>query len=162
MTLHLPWSLANGGSSKVDKISSTHMNLILSDVLSLIIQRECMRKNPFWYFWFDWLWPFNFQFGCRPKSSNHNILVFAHPIWKLKIVLEISWSRESMVIKTFWFFEFFTSRNPCDSSTSPGANFWPVTPKKFLRHGFSVFHLNLPFSFESRSRWNFDWLIDKT
>ena len=106
-------------------------------------QREDMRKNPFWYFWLDQLWPFNFHFGRRPKYSNHNILVSAHPIWKLKIVPESSRSRESMVRKTFWYFECFTFGNPCDSSTSPRANFWPVTSEKFLRHGFSVFYLNL-------------------
>ena len=114
-------------------------------------QREDMRKNPFWDFWFDRLWPFNFQFGCQPKSSNHIILVSAHLIWKLKIVPESSWSRESMVRNPFWDFECFTSINPCDSLASPRATFWPVTSEKFSRHGFSVFHLNFPFSLESRS-----------
>ena len=37
----------------------------------------------------------------HPKSSNHGILAFAHPIWKLKIVSEISRSRESMVRNPF-------------------------------------------------------------
>ena len=140
-------------------------------------QREDMRKNPFWYFWSDrlWLfnfqdkifkskylgfcssdwktkdssrkqmtervhgenpilifwvfhlwkslWLFNFQFGCWAKSSNHIILVSAHLILKLKIVLESSWSREFMVRNSFLYFEFFTSGNPCDSSTSPKVNF---------------------------------------
>ena len=140
-------------------MSSTHPNLILLDVLISMIQREDMSKNLFWYFWFDWLWPFNFQFGCRPKYSNHYILVFAHLIWKLKIVPERSQSKEYMVRKQFLYLYCFTSRNPHDSSTSPRANFWPVTLEKFSRHGFLVFHLNLPFSLESRSRWHFDWLI---
>ena len=135
------------------------MNLILSDVLSFMSQREGMSKNLFWYFWFDRLWPFNFQFGCRPKSSNHNILVSTHPIWKLKIVLEISQSRESLVRNPFLHFGYFNSKNPCDSSTSSRAKIRPVTPKKFLKYGFSFFHLNIPFCFESWSRWNFGCLI---
>ena len=94
-----------------------------------------------------------------PKSSNSNILVFAHLIGKLKIVLESLRSREYMVKKPFWYFECFTSGNPCDSSTSHRANFWPGTPEKFLKHGFSFFHPNLPFSLESRSRWHFGCLI---
>ena len=120
-------------------MSSTHPNLIPSNVLSSMRQREDMRKNPLWYFWFDQLWPFNFQFGCWRKSSNQNVLVFVHPILKLKIVSEISWSRESMVRNPFWDFECFTSVNPCDSSTLTRANFWPVTTEKFLRHGFYSF-----------------------
>jgi hypothetical protein len=36
-----------GGSSKVDKISSTHPNPILSVAMSFISQREDMRKNSF-------------------------------------------------------------------------------------------------------------------
>ena len=150
VTLHLPWSLADGGSLKVDKMSSTHLNLIPLYVLSSMSQREDMSKNPFWYFWFNRLWPFNFQFGCWPKSSNHKILVSTHPIWKLKIVPKIYRLRESMVKNPFWYFEYFTSGNTCDSSTSPMANFWFVTSEKFFKCGFSVFHLNLPFSFESR------------
>ena len=145
MTLHLPWSLADGESLKIDKMSSTHLNSIPSNVLSSISQRKGIRKNPFWDFWFDQLWPFNFQFGCRPKSSNHNIWVFADPIWKLKIVPKISRLRESMVRNQFWYFECCHYKNPCDSSTSPRANFWPMTLENFLRHGFLVFHLNLPF-----------------
>ena len=117
------------------------------------------EKKLILYFWFNRLWPFNFQFGCRPKSSNHNNLVSAHLVWKLKIVSKISWPRESMVRNPFWDFECFTSGNPCDSSTSPRSNFWPVTPKKFLRHRFSVFHQNLPFSLESWLRWHFGCLM---
>ena len=50
MTLHLPWPLADGGSSNADKTSSTHPNLIPLDVLNSMRQKEHMRKNPFWYF----------------------------------------------------------------------------------------------------------------
>ena len=128
------------------KISSTHPNSIPSNVLSSISKNEDMRKNPFWYFLFNWLWPFNFQFGYRPKSSNSNILVFAHPIGKLKIVTESLRSREDMVKKPFLYFDCFTYRNPCDSSTSRRANFWPGTPEKFFKHGFSFFQLLVEFS----------------
>ena len=95
----------------------------------------------------------------RVKYSNSNILVSAHPIWKLKIFREISRSRESMVRNPFWYFECFTSGYPYDSSTSPRDNFWPVTSEKFLRHGFSFFHLNIPLSLESKLRWYFGYLI---
>jgi hypothetical protein len=139
VTLHLPWSLTNGRSSKVDKRSSTHLNLILSYVMSSMSQMEGMRKNPFWYFWFDRLWPFNFQFGCQPKSSNHNIFVSAHPIWKLKIVPKISRSRESIVRNPFWYFECFTSGKPWESLASPRVNFWLVTSRNFWDMGFQFF-----------------------
>ena len=104
--------------------------------------------------------------GCdlstsSPKSSNSNILVSAHPIGKLKIVLEILRSREDMVKNPFLYFECFTSGNPCDSSTSPRANFWFGTSEKFSKHGFSFFHPNLPFSLESQFRWHIGWLIYK-
>ena len=138
------------------------MNSIPSVAMSYMSQREDMRKIPFWDFWFNRLWPFNFMFGCQPKSLNHNNLVSTHPIWKLKIVSESSRSRESMVRNPFLDFECLNSRNPCHSSTSPRANSWPVTPKKFLRHGFSFFHLNILFSPESWSRWHFAFLIEQT
>ena len=136
-------------------MNSTHPNLIMSYVLRFMSQREHMLKNPFLVFRIDRLWSFNFQFGCWPKSSNHNILVSTHPIWKMKRVLKISGSRQSMVRNPFWYFQFFTFRNPCDSSSSPRAKFWPMTPEKFLRNGFSFFYLNLLFSLKSRSRWHF-------
>ena len=101
-------------------------------------------------------------FLVRPKYSNHIILVSTHIIYKLKIVMEIYWSREFMVRNPFLYFECFTFGNPCDSSTSPRDNFWPVTPEKFLRHGFLVFHLNLPFSLVYWSSWHFGFLIYKT
>ena len=126
----------NGESSKVYKMSSIALNSILSDFQSSMSQREHMIKKPFWYFWFDQLWPFNFHFGCRPKCSNHNILVSSHSIWKLRIVLEIARLREYMVRYWLWDFKCFTSRNTCNFSTSPRANFWPVTSKIFSRHRF--------------------------
>ena len=47
VTLHLPWSLADGGSSKDDKMSSTHPNPILLVIMSSMRQMEDMSKNPF-------------------------------------------------------------------------------------------------------------------
>ena len=95
----------------------------------------------------------------KPKSSNSNILVSAHSIGKLKIVTESLRPRECMVKTKFLYFYCFTFVNPCDSSTSPRASFWPGTSKQFLKHGFSFFHPNLPFSLESRSRWYFSCFI---
>ena len=76
MTLHLPSSLEDGGSSTVDKMSSTHPNLILSDVMSSMSQREEMRKTHFEIFG-----PTDCDLSTsRTKSLNENILVSAHPI----------------------------------------------------------------------------------
>ena len=120
---------------------------------------KAWEKNSFWFFWFDRLWPFNFQFDYRPKSSNHVILVSAHPISKLKIDPESSWSREFMVRKKFWYLECLKSINPYDSSPPLRDKIRVVTQEKFLKHGFSFFHLILPFSFESRLKWHFGCLI---
>ena len=68
---------------------------------------------------------------------------------------EISWSREFMVRNIFWYCECCTYGNPCDSSPPSRAKIRPVTSVKFSKHGFSFFHLNLPFSFESWSKWHF-------
>jgi hypothetical protein len=45
VALHLSSSLADGETSKVYKMSSTHPNSILSDDLSSMIQREDMIKK---------------------------------------------------------------------------------------------------------------------
>ena len=139
VTLHLPWPLVDGETLKADKMSSTHPNSIPSDVLSSISQREFMRKKPFLYFRFDQLWLFNFQFGCRPKSTNHIILVSTHPISNLKIDPERFKWRELMVKNPFWYFECYTSGIPCDSSSPLRAKIRPMTSEKFSKHGFSFF-----------------------
>jgi hypothetical protein len=78
VTLHLPSSLAIGESSKVDKMSSSHPNLIPSVSMRSMIQRKEMRKNPFREFWADWLWAFNFQ----AKIFKFKYLVFCSSDWK--------------------------------------------------------------------------------
>jgi hypothetical protein len=40
----------------------------------------------------------------------------------------------------FSYFEFFTSRNPCDSSPPLRRNHEPRIPEKFSKHGFSFFN----------------------
>ena len=75
-----------------------------------------------------------------PKSWNSNILVSTHPIGKIEIVPESLSSREDMVKNPFWYFECFTSKNPCDSSP----------PSK---HGFSFLNPNIPFFLETWSKW---------
>ena len=125
-------------------------------VLGYMSQREHMRKTPFWYFRFDRLWPFNLQFGCRPKSTNHIILVFAHPISNMKIGLEISWSREFMMKKPFLYFECYTFGNLYDSSPPLRDKIRPMNQEKFLKHGFSFFHQILPFYSKSQLRWLLD------
>ena len=155
MTLHLPWSLADGGSSKVDK-----WVLLIQIQLHQLLWALWSRGKRWEKTHFDIFGPTSCDLSTsRPKSSNSNILVFAHPIGKRKIVTENLRLREYKVKNQFLNFECFTFINPCDSSTSPRANFWLGTLKKFLRHGFSFFHLNLPFSLESWSRWYFGFLI---
>ena len=61
----------------------------------------------------------------------------------------------------FWYFEFYTSKNQCDSLSSLMATLKTMTLKRFLKHGFSFFHLMHPFYFESRWMWNFGCLIKK-
>ena len=56
-----PLRLVVGGSSKVHRMSYTHPNSISSVAMSYMRQEEEMRKNPFWYFHVNRLWPFNFQ-----------------------------------------------------------------------------------------------------
>ena len=134
MTVHLPWPLVDGRASKVNKMSYTHPNPILLDDSNSMRQSEHMRKNPFWYFRLNWLWLFIFQFGCSPKSTNHIILVSAHPIPNLKINMEISRSKEFMVKTPFLYFyictlEFLvTLRLPwgLKSSSWPQRNFWKM------------------------------------
>ena len=140
-------------------MSSTLPNLIPLDVLSSMRQREHMIKKPIWDFRFDQLWLFNFQFGCRPKSTSHIILAFAHLISNLKIDLEIFWSRELMVKNPFWYLECYTFGIHYDSSSPPRAKIRLMTLEKFLKHGFSFFHPNLPFSLESQWRWHIGCLI---
>ena len=159
MTLHLPWPLANGEPSKANKMRSTHPNSILPYVLSYMRESEFMKKKTFSNFRFDQLWLFNFQFGCQPKSTNHIISASVHLVSNLKIDLEISQSREFIVKKTFLYFQCYTSRIHCDSSSPLKAKIRLVTPEKFSKHGFSFFHLILPFSFESWSRWHFGCLM---
>ena len=60
----------------------------------------------------------------------------------MKINLEISRSREFMVKKPFWFFDFYTSKTPCDSSSPPRDKIRPVAPENFSKHGFSFFSPN--------------------
>ena len=155
MTFHLPSTLTVGGSSNVDNMSSTHPNLIPSVAKSYMRQKEEIDKNPFWNYRVDLLWPFNFQ----PKIFKFKYLGFCSSDWKTEDSSGILRSGEDMVKNPFWYFECFTSGNPCDSSTFARANFWPETPEKFSKHGFSFFHPNLPISMESRLGWHFGCLI---
>ena len=50
-------------------------------------------------------------------------------------------------------------RNPLWLFVFLRAKIRPMALEKFLKHGFSCFNLNVPFSFESQLRWHFGWLI---
>ena len=118
-------------------------------------REEEMRKDPFWYFLVDQLWPFNFQ----PNISKMEYLDFYSSDWKLKIVLESLGSGEDMVKNPFSYFEFFTFENPCDSSPPPRRNHEPGTPEKLLEYGFSFFNPNIPFSLETWTKWKIGCLF---
>ena len=130
-----PLRLVVGGSSKVHKMSYTHPNSILSISMSYMRQEEEVGKNPFWYFWVDWPWPFNFQL----KIFKFKYLGFCSSDWKTEDSSEKLEIKRIYGEKTIWYFECFTFIGPCDSSTSPRANFWPGTLEKFSKHGFSFF-----------------------
>ena len=140
-------------------MSSTLPNFIPSDVLSYMRQREHMKKNPFWDLRFYHLWLFNFQFGYRPKSINHIILVSPHPISNLKVDLESSREREFKVRNPFLYFQCFTSGNLCDSSPPPRAKIRPVTSEKFSKHGFLFFSPNSSIFFRISIEVTF-WLFN--
>jgi hypothetical protein len=92
-------------------------------------------------------------------SQKWNILISTHPIVKPKIVLEILGSGEDMVKNPFSYFEFFTSRNPCDSSPPPRRNHEPETPEKFSKHGFSFFNPNIPLSLKTQTKCKIGFLF---
>ena len=64
-----------------------------------------------------------------------------------------------MVKKPFSYFDFFTSKNPCDYSPPPRWNHEPRTPEKFLKHGFSFFNPNIPVSLETQTKWKIGFLF---
>ena len=73
-----PLETVTGESTKLRKMSYTHPNSITSVAMGSMMQEEEMRKGPFWYFWSDRLWPFNFQ----PKIFNFKYLSFFSSNWK--------------------------------------------------------------------------------
>ena len=64
-----------------------------------------------------------------------------------------------MVKKTYSYFYFFTSINPCDSSPPLRRNHEPETPKKFSKHGFSFFNPNIPLSLKNQTKWKIGCLF---
>ena len=97
MTLHLPSSLAVGGSLNVDKMSSAHPNMVPSVAMSSMRKREDMSKTHFEIFGLT-----NCDLSSsRPKPLYSNISVSAHLNRKLKIVSKSLRSREDMVKNPF-------------------------------------------------------------
>ena len=94
-----------------------------------------------------------------PIFQNWNIFISTHPIVKLKILLESLGLGEDMLKNPFSDFDFFTSRNPCDSSPPSRRNHEPGTPEKFLKHGFSFFNPNIPLSLETQTKWKIGCLF---
>ena len=75
-----PLKPVTGGSLKVCKMSYIHPNSILLVDMGSRRKEEEMRKDPFWYFWVDRLWPFNFQ----PDIFKFEYLGFYSSDWKTK------------------------------------------------------------------------------
>ena len=97
MTLHLPSTLVVGGTLNIKKMIFAHPNLMLSVTMSSMRQEEEIGKTDFEIFR-----PTDCDLSTsRPKYSNSNILVSAHPIGKLKIVSESLRLREDMVKNPF-------------------------------------------------------------
>ena len=69
-----------GGFSKDHKMSYTHPNSIPSVAMGSRRKEEEMRKDPFWYFRVNRLWPFNFQ----PEIFKFKYLGLCSSDWKTK------------------------------------------------------------------------------
>ena len=135
MTLHLPWSLVVGGSLNVHKMSSTHPNPISSVSMSYISQREGMRKNPFWDFQVNRLWPFNFQ----PDIFKFKYLGFYSSDWKTKDSsgkIEIERRHGEKPIFIFWVFHLQKS---LWLFTSPSGQFLARDPREIFETWVFIF-----------------------
>lgn len=73
-----PLEPITGGSSKVHRKIYTHPNSIPLGTMGSRRQEEETRKDPFWYFWADRLWPFNFH----PDIFKIEYLGFYSSDWK--------------------------------------------------------------------------------
>ena len=109
-----------GGSLKVHKMSYTHPNLISLVAMGSRRQEEDMRKDPFWDFQVDRLWPFNFQ----PKIFKFKYLGLYSSDWKNgdssgKLELERRHGKNPILI--FW---VFSLQKSLWLFTSPEAKPW--------------------------------------
>ena len=73
-----PLKHVTGESLNIHKMSYTHPNSILLVDMGSRRWEEEMRKDPFWYFSDDQLWPFNFQ----PNISKMQYLDFYSSVCK--------------------------------------------------------------------------------
>lgn len=107
VTLHLPQPLTDDKDSKTDKMSSTHPNLNLSDVMDSMSQDELMEKKPFWDFEFHHLQHLNpnFTIDPNPQIPNFQYLSFCSSTFKFedrygKISINRIYAEKSILI--FW------------------------------------------------------------
>ena len=103
-----PLKLIVGGSSKVNKKCYTHPNSIPSVSMSSMSQKEEMGKNPFWYFWTNRLWPFNFE----SEIFKFKYLGFCSSDWETKDSsrnIEIERRHGEKPILIFWLFHLLKS-----------------------------------------------------
>ena len=127
-----PLKPVTGESSNDHKMSYTHPTSILSVSMGSRRQEEEMRKDPFWYFSDDQLWPFNFQ----PNISKMVILDFYSSDCKLKIVLESLGLGEDIVKKLFWEFHL---RKYLWLFTSPEVEPWARDPREIFETSVFIF-----------------------
>ena len=124
-----------GGFSKDHKMSYTHPNSIPSVAMGSRRKEEEMRKDPFWDFWVDRLWPFNFQ----PEIFKFKYLGFCSSDWETQDSsrkLEIERRHGKKHIFRFWVFHL---RKSLWLFTSPKAEPWAWDPGEIFETWVFIF-----------------------
>ena len=130
-----PLEPVTGESSNVHKMSCTHPNSIPSVAMGSRRKEEEMRKDPFWYFLDDQLWPFNFQ----PNILKMEYLDFYSSDCKTEDIsgkLGIGRRHGQKNIFIFWFFHLWKS---LWLFTSPEAEPWARDPGEIFETWVFIF-----------------------
>jgi hypothetical protein len=130
-----PLEPVTGESSNDHKMSYTDPNSIPSVAMGFRRWEEVMRKDPFWYFSDDQLWPFNFQ----PNISKLEYLDFCSSDCKTKDSsgkLRIGGRNGQKPIFVFWVFHLHKS---LWLFTSPKAEPWARDPREIFETWVFIF-----------------------
>ena len=133
-----PLEPITGEPSNDHKMSYTHPNSIPSVAMGYKRWEEELRKDPFWYFSDDQLWPFNFQ----PNISKMEYLDFYSSDCKTEDTSGKHRIRRRHSQKNIFIFWYFHLRKSLWLLTSPEAEPWarePGTPEKFLKTWVFIF-----------------------